>query len=136
MPIAVFAALIVSCSGGPQGRIFSDAQVTVSPHPWPTAEPALPAQAPRILALWLNETSIPNGTDWIGRIATTTNVASVEVRTESFSFNADRTQYGEFRFRQRILDMVPQYKRGYTLQVVARNAAGRADTVLVPIRFQ
>ena len=36
-------------------------------------------------------------------------------------------------FDQHVLDIVPQYKRPYTLQVIARNAAGTQDARLIPI---
>lgn len=104
--------------------LLSLASVTVMPNPWPHAAVAAPDAPPRILALWLSSDRIAPGHDWSGRIATTTNVASVEVRTESFSFNATRVGYGQFVFRQHILDIVPQYKRPYVLAVIARNAAG------------
>jgi hypothetical protein len=84
----------------------------------------------------MNETSIPSGTDWYGRAVTTTNVASLEIRTESFSFVAQRVAYGDFRFRQHVLDMVPYYKRPYTLHVIARNTAGDRDERLIPIEFR
>lgn len=112
------------------------AAVTQAPSPWPTAMPAAPSAPPRILALWTNETSIAPGSEWLGRIATTTNVASVEIRTESFSFNATRTSFGQFTFVQHVLDIVPQYKRAYTLRVIARNAAGDEDVRLVPIELR
>jgi hypothetical protein len=84
----------------------------------------------------MNEAAIPSGSDWYGRAVTSTNVASLEIRTESFSFVARRTAFGEFRFRQHVLDIVPQYKRDYLLQVIARNAAGDESAILVPIRFE
>jgi hypothetical protein len=107
--------------------------LTAAQSPWPAAVPNAPNDPPRILAFATNETTIAPGTDWTGRIATTTNVASVEIRTESFSFNATRIAYGQFVFRQHVLDIVPQYKRAYTLHVIARNAAGVQDVRLIPI---
>jgi hypothetical protein len=107
--------------------------VTAMPNPWPKAIVAAPDAPPRIVALWLSSTNIAPGRDWSGRIATTTNVASVEVRTESFSFNATRVAFGQFVFRQHVLDIVPQYKRPYTLLVIARNAAGVQAVRQVPV---
>ena len=109
--------------------------VTTMPNPWPKAIVAAPNAPPRIVALWLSSTNLVPGRDWSGRIATTTNVASVEVRTESFSFNATRTAFGQFVFRQHVLDIVPQYKRPYTLIVIARNAAGVQAEREIPIRL-
>jgi hypothetical protein len=107
--------------------------LTAARSPWPAAVPAAPNDPPRIVGLQMNETSIAPGSEWTGRIATTTNVASVEIRTESFSFNATRIAFGQFTFDQHVLDIVPQYKRAYTLHVIARNAAGVQDVRLIPI---
>jgi hypothetical protein len=103
------------------------------PSPWPQAPILPPGSAPHIVRVWLSSTQIVPGVDWSGRVATSTNVASLEIRTESFSFNATRTTYGQFSFDQHILDIVPQYKRHYTLLIIARNAAGIQDVRRVPI---
>lgn len=84
----------------------------------------------------MNETTIPTGSDWYGRIVASTNTASIEIRTESFSFVADRTTFGNFSFREHVLDMIEPYRSGYTLVVIARNAAGVEDRVTVPIAFK
>ena len=83
--------------------------------------------------MWVNETSIQPGRVWMGRVVTSTNVASVELRTESFSFVADRRAFGVFSFSQTVLDMIPQYRRAYTLQIIARNTRGDTDARFVPI---
>jgi hypothetical protein len=129
--LAVCAAF--SACTGETGTYVDPHSVVVMPQRWPSAVAAAPNDAPRIIALWLSSDDVAPGSDWSGHIATTTNVASLEIRTESFSFNATRTTYGQFAFRQHILDIVPQYKRHYTLAVIARNAAGKADIRLVPI---
>ncbi len=56
---------------------------------------------------------------------TTTNVASVEVRTNLFSINVPRVAYGRFAFRLDVLDTPPIFVRPYRLRVIARNSAGR-----------
>ncbi len=127
---------VSACSEAETGTPMGAAQVVKSPNPWPTPRLASPGAPPQILALWMNETSIPSGTDWYGRAITSTNVASLEIRTESFSFVAQRIAFGDFRFRQHVLDMVPYYKRPYTLHVIARNTAGDRDELLVPIAFR
>jgi hypothetical protein len=134
--VALLATMaLAGCADQPQGRALADATVLASPNPWPTPQ-TVSSGPPHVQALWMNETTIPSGSEWSGRAVTSTNVASLEIRTESFSFVAERTTFGEFRFRQHVLDIVPQYKRNYTLQVIARNAAGDEDALLVPIRFQ
>lgn len=135
--LIVTGALICSaCAEQPKGTYVDPAAVTVMPNPWPKPAVAAPNAPPRILALWMNETKIPSGSDWSGRIITSTNVGSVEIRTESFSFVAQRPTFGVFQFHQHVLDMVPYYKRNYVLQVVARNTAGEQSVRLVPIEFR
>lgn len=133
--IAVCCAVLAGCTDQLAGRAVSASSVLSSPNPWPTPE-VVRGGPPRILRFWMNEANVPNGTNWFGRAVTTTNVASLEIRTESFSFVAERTNFGEFRFRQHVLDWIPQYKRAYTLQVIARNAAGDEDALLIPISFE
>jgi hypothetical protein len=134
--VGVFAlAIVVGCSEI-RGVRVDPKRVVIAPSPWPTPQQSAPDARPRILALWMNETTIQPGRTWFGRVVTSTNVASVEIRTESFSFVADRPRFGEFTFSQDILDIVPQYRRAYTLAVIARNARGDEDTWLVPIAIR
>jgi hypothetical protein len=84
----------------------------------------------------MNETTIRVGAVWKGRVVTSTNVASVELRTESFSFVADRPSFGIFDFSQRILDVIPQYRRTYLLHVIARNTDGDATERFVQITIR
>lgn len=135
MLAALAAAAMAGCTDAPQGRALQPEAVLQSPNPWPTPQ-VVSSGPPRIVRFWMNEAAIPSGSDWTGRAVTSTNVASLEVRTESFSFVAQRTAFGEFRFSQHVLDIVPQYRRAFMLQVVARNAAGDEDSILVPIRLK
>jgi hypothetical protein len=132
--VAAFTVLLVTgaCSQT-SGRIIDARRVVVAPSQWPTPQVLPPDAPPRILELWMNETTIQPGRKWTGRIITSTNVASVEVRTESFSFVADRRRFGVFEFSQTILDIIPQYRRAYVLHVIARNTRGLTEERLVPI---
>jgi hypothetical protein len=129
-------ALAGACSAAPPGTWIDPARVVIEPSPWPTPQMLEPGAPPHILALWMNATTIQPGKPWYGRVVTSTNVASVEVRTESFSFVCRRTRFGDFRFSQTILDIVPQYRRPYTLRVIARNTAGQSEEWLVPIAIR
>lgn len=135
---ALFAAilLLAGCEEPVRGTPVDPHGVTIAPARWPSAVVAASSDPPRIIALLMNETSIAPGSEWTGRIATTSNVASLEMRTESFSFNATRIAFGQFIFDQHVLDIVPQYKRGYTLRVIARNTAGDQDTRSIPIELR
>ncbi len=105
------------------------------PSDWPTAALAPPNVVPAILRIHLNALRVRPGEVWSGRIATGTNVASVEIRTELFSFNAQRTAFGQFAFTQRIIDLPGIFQRGYVLRVIARNAAGLSTEEDLPFRF-
>ena len=126
------AILAAACSQGVKDSV-APSRVLVASSPWPTPNVLAPNAPPRILGLWMNETTIHVGRVWNGRIITSTNVASVELRTESFSFVADRLDFGIFDFSQTVLDVIPQYRRAYLLRVIARNARGDSAERLVPI---
>jgi hypothetical protein len=131
--LAVAILLLAGCEEAVRGTPVDPQAVTIAPARWPSAVVTASNDPPHIVALVMNETSIAPGSEWTGRIVTTTNVASLEIRTESFSFNATRTAFGQFSFDQHVLDIVPQYKRPYTLQIIARNTAGVTDARLIPI---
>ena len=103
------------------------------PSPWPHAVAPSPDGVPRIIETWLSSTDIVPGQDWSGKIATSTDVAAVEVRTESFSFNATHVALGQFAFKQHILDVIAQYKRPYVLRIVAHAANGKVSEQSIPI---
>lgn len=103
--------------------------------PWPAASVAAANDAPHILAVHFSNLSVNVGDTWTGKIATTTNVASVEVRTESFTINVPRKSFGQFVFRIHILDLPPFLQRTYTLRVIARNASGQSDEEDFPLSF-
>ncbi len=109
--------------------------VNALPAPWPTASVAAANDAPRILAVHFSSLSVNVGDMWTGKIATTTNVASVEVRTESFTINVPRKSFGQFAFDVHILDLPPFLQRDYTLRVIARNANGQRDEENFPLTF-
>jgi len=97
------------------------------PQPWPVAIIAAPEAPPRILRIWLSGTHLRQGTAIHGAIATTTNVASVEVRTATFSINTPRKAFGQFEFQLKVLMFPPLLKHTYPLLIIARNAAGVED---------
>lgn len=104
---------------------------------------AMPAPAaagndspPRIVAMNFSSTDLQRGQTWSGTIITTTNVASVEVRTNLFSINVPRRGFGDFRFALRIYDVPPIFIRGYTVRVIARNAAGASTEEDLPLRIR
>lgn len=120
------SSCVVACAPPPQAPRIRNLTVGARPpQPWPTALTAKPDAQPEILNVWLSRRDLQPGGSIDGKIVTSTNVASLEVRTVVFSINALRSDFGQFHFHLHILD-VPGISRGrnYELQVIARNAAG------------
>ena len=106
----------------------------------PAALPAGPnvdyAEPPQIRAVWLSSLALERGATWSGEISTSSNVASVEVRTDSFSFSVPRRHVGTFVFSYEIPDLPPYLRRPFVLHIVARNAAGQASDEILPIEIR
>ncbi|MBV8727326.1 MAG: hypothetical protein JO233_06040 [Candidatus Eremiobacteraeota bacterium] len=103
---------------------------------WPTPRVAQMAAPPAILAVDLAPARLRVGDWWSGRIVTTTNVASVEVRWPFFAFSAPRKAPGFFAFRFHAIDLPIIYRRPYTVEIVARNTPGDATQRNVIIDFR
>jgi hypothetical protein len=117
---------------------------SASPSPIPTATPTatptplvLPAGAPpQIVDVRLNHNVIHSGDTISGTVTTSTNVASVEVRIASYSFNVPRTAFGQFALSYQA-PHIPWFAHGdYTAQVIARNSQGASAERDVPIALR
>jgi hypothetical protein len=74
---------------------------------------------------------------WSGKVATTTNVAVVELRSPSFSFILHRSAFGQFAFRTHVLAVPSIYRRGFEATLVARGAGkGLVDVRTVQLVFR
>lgn len=105
---------------------------TALPNPRPAANLA----APQIVAMKFSAPVIRRGTDWRGSVVTSTNVASVEVRSSLFSVDVPRRDFGNFSFALHVLDVPPIFVRAYRLRVIARNTAGVQTEEDLPVRIQ
>ncbi|HEV7179631.1 MAG TPA: hypothetical protein VGN11_07150 [Candidatus Baltobacteraceae bacterium] len=94
------------------------------------------ASAPEIQSIWFNSLDVSRGGTWEGRIDTSTNVASVEIRNNLFSINARRASFGHFRFAVDVFDVPAIFIRGYDLRVIARNAAGTEAEEDLPFQIR
>jgi hypothetical protein len=90
--------------------------------PTPRFEPM--AAPPAILGMHFSSLDIRRGERLSGSFVTTSNVASIEVRTNLFSIDVPRAGYGRFGFTLNVLDAPPIFIRPYRLRVIARNSAG------------
>jgi hypothetical protein len=130
----VFALTLAACASQP---VAIPANVHIG------AEAKLPPPVvarsdapPQIVAMLFSSTGVQRGDSWSGTIITSTNVASVEVRTNLFSLNVPRRTFGDFRFGLRIYDVPPIFIRGYRVRVIARNAAGASTEEDLPLQIR
>jgi len=91
---------------------------------------------PEILAVDLSPAHVTAGTWWRGRIATTSNVASLEIRWPFLTFVAPRKGIGQFAFQFLAIDVPTIYRRPYTVEIVARNTSGASTQRNVIVDFR
>ncbi len=92
--------------------------------------------APAIEAIDLSSIDVRRGQTWWGDVTTSTNVASVEIRSNLFSINVPRRSFGRFSFSLNVFDLPPIFIRAYRLRVIARNTAGEKVEEDLPFRFR
>jgi hypothetical protein len=130
---ALALSLLCACTSAPvavpQNVSFDDGPALPRPVTAPNGA------SPRIVAMRFSGDEVRRGQTWSGTIITSTNVASVEVRTNLFSINVPRRTFGDFRFTLRVYDVPPIFIRAYRLRVIARNAAGQTVEEDVPFRI-
>jgi len=131
---ALVAVLAAGCASQPPSR---PANVTVGPAS-PAATPAVRAgdAPPELLAANFSALDVPRGRTWSGQFVTSTNVASVEVRTNLFSIDVPRVRFGRFAFSVDLLDVPSVFVRKYALRVILRNTAGNETEEDVPFEIR
>lgn len=90
--------------------------------PWPGTVFVNPGDPPRILAAQFSSSVIRAGEWWSGKVATTSNVAVVELRSPAFSFILHRSAFGQFTFRTRVLAVPSIYRREFEAMLIARGS--------------
>ncbi|HET9393053.1 MAG TPA: hypothetical protein VFO29_06020 [Candidatus Rubrimentiphilum sp.] len=135
LTIVPLCALLAACEPA-QENGSSQGVVIGAVTPWPQAAVAAPNDPPRILAAEISSDVIHPDSWWSGKVATTTNVAVVEMRSPSFSFILHRSSYGQFAFRTHVLAIPSIYRRGFEASIVARTANDSTDTRTVQLIFR
>ncbi|HZY99913.1 MAG TPA: hypothetical protein VFE36_10100 [Candidatus Baltobacteraceae bacterium] len=107
-----------------------------NPAALPTPQIAPNNAPPRLLAMHFSSLDVRRGSTWSGTFVTTTNVASVEVRTNLFSIDVPRKAFGRFTFTLDVFDTPPIFIRAYHLRVLARNSAGAIAEQDLPFRIR
>ncbi len=96
-----------------------------------------PSQAPpQILAMSLDREVVRSGDVVLGRVETSSNVASVEARIGGYAAAMKKTGVGQFRLSYRV-PYVPFFlRRTYSIEVIARNSRGDAVSSSLPITLR
>jgi hypothetical protein len=133
----LLGAFVVCALAGCAAHPALPANVSLGDSPaLPSPRVAAANAAPKILAVALSSNDVRPGQTWSGRIITSTNVASLEIRTNLFSLNVPRRTFGDFSFLLRIYDVPPIFVRGYDLRIIARNTAGASVEEDLPFRIR
>jgi hypothetical protein len=121
--VLIGALLCASCASrlAPPAKNVS---VGGAPHAWPTPVTLAADAAPRILAMHFSSLDLSRTQTWRAEFVTSTNTASLEVRTNLFAINVPQRGIGRFAFTLNVLDVPPIFLRKYELRVIARNAKG------------
>lgn len=127
------AAFCPACAARPADTPANVA-VGLTKLPSPIVEPN--GALPRIIGMRFSSLDVRRGERWSGAFVTTTNVASIEVRTNLFSINVPHRSPGRFWFAVRVLDTPPIFVRAYRLRVIARNSAGNEYEEDMPFRIR
>jgi hypothetical protein len=130
--LAVVAA--VGCASQPPAQPSNVTSGTAAP----VVKPAVRAgdAPPELLAANFSSLVVRRGQTWSGQFVTSTNAASVEVRTNLFSIDAPRTTFGRFAFSVDLLDVPAVFVRKYALRVIVRNSAGAEIEEDVPFEIR
>jgi hypothetical protein len=97
---------------------------------------AAPHAPPRILAVAFSAAVVRGGETVVGRVRTTSNVASVEVRVVGFSTVMTRRGVGEFSVKYPVPVLPPWLHRTYPVEVIARNVDGVRETRTLEITLE
>lgn len=111
----------------------SDARAAKA-FPVPMSSPGAPPVIVHIAYL-PSVTRGPNGR-FLGTVWASSNVASVEVRTNLFSINARKKGVGLFTFDAGVYDLPPIFVRPYRLRVIARTTEGVEAEEDLPFRIR
>lgn len=132
--VALCSLLLGGCAPIPASVPANVSTGDVATLPSPAV--AAGSAAPRILGAHFNTLDVRRPRGWSGTIVTSTNVASVELKTNQFSLNVPRESFGVFRFRINVYDLPAEFIRRYSLRIIARNTAGDEVEEDVPFRIR
>jgi hypothetical protein len=92
-----------------------------------------PDAPPQILDVAVSQTTVHPGDHIVGRVMTSSNVASVEARIGGYSVGLAKVGIGRFELAYTV-GPLPWFVHGnFTMQVIARNTRGDKTTRAVPL---
>jgi hypothetical protein len=102
----------------------------VHTSPVPRLKPNAP---PEIVAIHLSSTSVSSGDTLFGKVLTSSNVASVEVRVATYAFTLQKVGVGRFAMTYRVGN-IPFFVHGtFPMKIIARNTRGDAVERSLPL---
>lgn len=114
-------------------------RTVISPtvRPRPVATIAVPVRRPdappQIVAVDVNSTLVSSGSTLWGKVLTSSNVASVEVRVATYGIGLKKIGVGRFALRYQ-LGYIPFFVRGtFPMRIIARNTRGDAVERTLPL---
>lgn len=128
-----FALAVAACTQASAPLDRPDVVVGARPASFAVPPLAAPDAPPRIVSVWLSKTEFAPGERVTGRVITSTNVASLEIRVEGYGRVIPRTDFGSFEGAVAVPALPAFLHRAFTLQILARNASGVAAKTTVPI---
>jgi len=92
-----------------------------------------PDAPPHIYAVDVNTTDLSSGDTLWGKVLTSSNVASVEMRVATYGVGLQKTGVGRFSLTYRI-GSIPFFVRGtYPMRIIARNTRGDETERTLPL---
>jgi hypothetical protein len=124
----------------PSATVSATARPTPSATPNPRPTVTIPRRAPdappEIVAVAMNSTTISSGQTLWGKVLTSSNVASVEVRVATYGIGLKKVGVGRFELTYR-LGYIPVFVRGtYAMRIIARNTRGDAVDRTLPLTIR
>lgn len=101
-----------------------------------SVERLAPDAPPQILDVAVSQTTVQPGDRVVGRVVTSSNVASVEARIGGYSVALAKVGVGRFELAYTV-GPLPWFLHGdFTMQVIARNTRGDKTTRAVPLKVR
>jgi hypothetical protein len=132
-----FARVVAFATAAPSPTPSPAATPSAAPSPAPRKRVVVPMRAPnappQIVDVEVNSTNVGSGDTLWGKVLTSSNVASVEVRVADIGVGLNKVGVGRFTLAYR-LGSIPFFVRGtYPMHIIARNSRGDTAERTLPL---